>query len=179
MNYDYCSYLAKEQNSIIENILRLKNEITNERNRTKKEQKETEAENLRKQLSSKNPHLFYHVLAVKNNSSEDDLRSTWQKENIQRHLDNTLSDVLINNPSTDISLFLEFSFIIQFRFALEKPYISRDEQDYYIIDNPVRKDKVFGLPFVAPTSWKGGLRAALWQNGYKGDDAQINRIFGN
>lgn len=179
MSYDCCSHLAKKQNPIIENILNLEKEINNERNKQKKEQKETEVENLRKKLLSQNPHLFYHVLAVKNNSSEDALRSTWQKENLQQELDNSLCDSLINDPSIDISLLPNLSFIIQFRFTLEKPYISRDEQDLYIIDNPIRKDKVFGLPYVAPTSWKGSLRAAMWQNGYKGDNAQIDRIFGN
>jgi len=164
MNYDYCSHLAEEQDPVIKKILRLENEI--------------EAENLQKQLTSQNPHLFYHVLAVKNNSAEDALRSTWQKEDIKKDLETCQFDEMLS-PSIEMSLLPNLSFIIQFKFTLEKPYVSRDEQNFYIIDNPLRKDKVFGLPYVAPTSWKGSLRAALWQNGYKGDDAQINRIFGN
>ena len=178
MNYDYYSRLTVEHKPIIEKILRLEEEIMNERKRDAKENKETEVENLRNQLSSQNPHLFYHVLAVKHESSEDPFRSTWLKNNINMKLEKFQIDE-ISSPSIDISILPNLSFIVQFIFTLEKPYISRDEQDFYIIDNPIRKDKVFGLPYVASTSWKGSLRAALWQNGYKGYNVQVNRIFGN
>lgn len=67
------------------------------------------------------------------------------------------------------SLFEDFASLPRYCFALEirlelaRPYLSRDDDAFYIIDNPVRKDKVFKVPFVAPTSWKGGLRAvATW-----------------
>ncbi|HDQ71100.1 MAG TPA: hypothetical protein ENN19_03270 [Chloroflexi bacterium] len=53
------------------------------------------------------------------------------------------------------------SFALQFTFTLRKPYLSRDDTDWHILDNPVRKEKVFGLPMVAPTGWKGALRAAM------------------
>lgn len=56
-----------------------------------------------------------------------------------------------------------YSFALEFRFSLARPYLSRDDDAFYIIDNPVRKDKVFKVPFVAPTSWKGSLRAAATQ----------------
>jgi len=50
------------------------------------------------------------------------------------------------------------SFFLQFRFALATPYISRDDEEFYIIDNPVRKDKVFKVPMVSGSSWKGNMR---------------------
>jgi len=53
-----------------------------------------------------------------------------------------------------------YSFILELQFVLAKPYLSEDDDAFYIIDNPVRKDKVFKVPYVAPTSWKGSLRAA-------------------
>jgi CRISPR-associated protein Cmr2 len=55
------------------------------------------------------------------------------------------------------------SFGLELRFVLARPYLSQDDDAFYIIDNPVRKDKVFKIPFVAPTSWKGSLRAAATQ----------------
>jgi CRISPR-associated protein Cmr2 len=60
--------------------------------------------------------------------------------------------------STDPPLLPSHWFIIQFRFRLAKPYLSQDDDPVYIIDNPVRKDKVFKVPMVAPSSWKGKLR---------------------
>lgn len=70
------------------------------------------------------------------------------------------------------------SFYIQFEFTLLKPYISRDDNQFYIIDNPIVRDKVFRCPMVRPTSWKGALRHALWQLGYQKEDEQIQRLFG-
>jgi CRISPR-associated protein Cmr2 len=59
-----------------------------------------------------------------------------------------------------LTILPRYSFALQFTFALRKPYLSQDDVDWYIIDNPVRKEKVFGVPLVAPTGWKGALRAA-------------------
>ncbi|MDZ7261904.1 MAG: RAMP superfamily CRISPR-associated protein [candidate division KSB1 bacterium] len=53
-----------------------------------------------------------------------------------------------------------YSFGVELRFELSRPYLSQDDDALYIIDNPVHKDKVFKVPFIAPTSWKGSLRAA-------------------
>lgn len=86
---------------------------------------------------------------------------------------------IFETPSIDLALLPPYSFLIQFTFTLAQPYISRDEQDFYIIDNPVRKDKIFRLPYVASTSWKGSLRAAFWQMGYKGKDKRVRCLFGN
>ena len=66
------------------------------------------------------------------------------------------------NPSLpDLSIFPLGSWAIQISFTLRKPYISRDETDFYIIDNPVKKEWVFKVPYVAPSQWKGALRAAM------------------
>ncbi|NJD75759.1 MAG: CRISPR-associated protein [Candidatus Methanoperedens sp.] len=61
-------------------------------------------------------------------------------------------------PSNDFLVFLPYSWIIQFGFTLAKPYISRDDEPLYIIDNPVRKDKIFKIPTISSASWKGNLR---------------------
>jgi CRISPR-associated protein Cmr2 len=63
----------------------------------------------------------------------------------------------------DLTSLPAYSFALQFTFRLRKPYLSRDNTDWHILDNPVRKEKVFGLPMVAPTGWKGALRAAMTQ----------------
>ncbi len=49
---------------------------------------------------------------------------------------------------------------IQIKFKLKKPYLSKDDDDFYIIDNPIVKDKVFKFPMVRATTWKGALRFA-------------------
>ena len=53
------------------------------------------------------------------------------------------------------------SWAVQLTFTLRKPYISKDDTDFYILDNPVKKEHVFKVPYVAPSQWKGALRAAM------------------
>lgn len=71
------------------------------------------------------------------------------------------------------------SFALRIPFRLAKPYLSKDERDFYLLDAPLRKEKVFQTPMVASTSWKGALRAALWQQGHVETDAVTLRLFGN
>jgi len=99
----------------------------------------------------------------------------------------------------DVSPFPLFSFALRFSIILKKPCLSKDEQVFYPLDSPLRKDKVFQTPMIAATSWKGSLRAAMsrlivqWWG--KRDDAgredrksrkefvakriRVTRIFGN
>jgi len=71
------------------------------------------------------------------------------------------------------------SFMFRIPFKLQKPYISKDEKDFYLLDNPLRKEKIFQVPMVAATSWKGALRAALWQLGYKEENKIAVQLLGN
>ncbi len=65
------------------------------------------------------------------------------------------------NSSIEISALPKGSWVIEFPITLAKPFISKDDVSLYIIENPVRKDKVFGIPFISPMSWKGNLRWAI------------------
>jgi len=47
---------------------------------------------------------------------------------------------------------------VKIRFRLKRPYISKDDDLFYIIDNPICKERVFKIPFIRPTAWKGVLR---------------------
>lgn len=55
------------------------------------------------------------------------------------------------------------SWLLQFEFRLAKPWLSKDDDPFYMTDsvNPVRKDKVFKIPVMAASSWKGLLRWAV------------------
>ncbi len=45
-------------------------------------------------------------------------------------------------------------------FTLQTPWYSKDDRPFHVLDNPVRKDRVFGVPFMSASSWKGLLRWA-------------------
>jgi CRISPR-associated protein Cmr2 len=51
-----------------------------------------------------------------------------------------------------------YSVVIQFDFTLARPLLSRDDQFFYIIENSLRKEKVFKVPMIGAASWKGNLR---------------------
>ena len=85
---------------------------------------------------------------------------------------------------SDLEHLPSLSFILRVPFKLQKPYLSKDDHTFHLLDNPVRKDKVFQTPMVASTSWKGALRATFWQLGHQEDNKQeyndqIIRLFGN
>ena len=47
---------------------------------------------------------------------------------------------------------------IEVSFTLQTPWYSKDDRPFHVLDNPVRKDRVFGVPFMSAASWKGLLR---------------------
>jgi CRISPR-associated protein Cmr2 len=65
------------------------------------------------------------------------------------------------DSSIDITLLPKGSWILEFQTELEKPFLSKDDIPFYIIENPVKKDAVFGVPYTSATTWKGNLRWAM------------------
>lgn len=80
--------------------------------------------------------------------------------NYNDYIAERLSDLklLCANSSINFDSLPEGSWILEFPITLEKPFLSKDDIPLYIIDNPVRKDKVFGVPFTSAMAWKGNLR---------------------
>jgi CRISPR-associated protein Cmr2 len=74
----------------------------------------------------------------------------------------TLLDALGLLPpkEMDLGLLSRFAWYLRLDFKLETAYLSRDDRPFSIIENPVRKDRVFEVPVVAGTTWKGALKNA-------------------
>jgi CRISPR-associated protein Cmr2 len=123
--------------------------------------------------------LKYHYLAATKKKKEaEDIKEQWRKNKaVFIASDDILAE--IKKPEIDLTLLPGYSLIIQFVFELKTPYLSRGNQDFYMIDNPVLTDKVFRHPYIAASIWKGCLRSALWQLGNKEDTPEIRRLFGN
>jgi CRISPR-associated protein Cmr2 len=134
------------------------------------------------------PHLAYLWFWAKKEETEDEdekrcaseaanaIRDAWQNTLISKKIPDAfhfIPDLSIINHMPPLS------FIVRIPFRLQKPYISKDEKDFYLLDNPLRKEKIFQVPMVPATSWKGALRAALWQLGYKEEDDVTMRLLGN
>lgn len=131
------------------------------------------------------PHLSYHELHWRSKQEANDFRNEWALSGRPKQLPGIPSNAIwaaIEKPQISLNILPPCSVSIQFKFTLAKPYLSRDENLFYIIDNPVRKEKVFTRPYIAASSWKGSLRAALWQMDYNEDNEKNEkerRLFGN
>jgi CRISPR-associated protein Cmr2 len=51
-------------------------------------------------------------------------------------------------------------FALDISFTLKSPWYSKDDRPFHVLDNPVRKDRAFGVPYMSAASWKGLLRWA-------------------
>lgn len=132
----------------------------------------------------------YHFLVATGrkkdkNTGADALRSKWSKKRLAVNGKYPTPGLWqwFDSPEIDLSILPRWSFAISFKFKLARPYLSKDDNIFYVIDNPIRKDKVFKLPMVAPSSWKGNLRHSFWQlqaryDGKDYHDDRIKRMFG-
>jgi len=91
-----------------------------------------------------------------------------------------------NNIKDLIEKLPKYSFAVWIKFELLGPYFSRDDDEFYIIQNPILKETVFKVPMVRGSSWKGALAGAfkrlLNNDNYSTKKSQIIesylRIFG-
>ncbi len=86
----------------------------------------------------------------------------------------------------DLQNFPNGSVLIKISFTLKKPYLSKDEGEFHIInsrifENPIVRDKFTGLPMVKPSTWKGHLRFAAGKVEWDAANNTeiIKRIFGS
>lgn len=74
----------------------------------------------------------------------------------------------LRGPMVDVSVLPAFSAAVTLRFQLLAPLLTRDDDPFYLFDNPVRKDHIFGVPCLAAASLKG-LAADAFQRGFPDD----------
>ncbi len=93
----------------------------------------------------------------------------------------------ISKEFDEFEISLDYFLYIQIKFKLKKSDHSKDDDNFYIIDNPIVKDKVFKLPIVRPTTWKGALRFSAIkvfeeefdETNWKEKRSILVRLFGN
>lgn len=87
------------------------------------------------------------------------------KKEIQGNLKTDINIQDFYPTADDLKNLPQDSVLIKISFTLKKPYTSKDEGEFHIIDgkifeNPIFRDKLTGLPMVRPSTWKGHLRYA-------------------
>ena len=75
---------------------------------------------------------------------------------------------------------IPFSFIFYAEIKLQSPYFSKDDDEFYIIQNPCLKETNFKVPMIRGSAWKGAL-ASAFRELFKENKSNIEsflRIFG-
>ncbi len=192
---DRTARIISDAQALIEQIATQEQAGRQARDRQTRKQAEDASNNLRSQLLKQtDASSIYLYLNATQAAGDVGVRSAWQTEMLEekdaplRHLKGWEVDRLYEGyfatPAFNLAVLPACSLTLQFTFTLAQPYISKDDNAFYIIDNPIVRDRVFRLPLVRASSWKGNLRAALWQNGFRHDSEnhsndQIKRMFGD
>lgn len=130
----------------------------------------------------------YYLYEAKKNAKYSDVELAIQKKENKNKVKEDSDNKFINKfypQLQDVKSLPQNSTLIKISFTLKKPYTSKDEGefnvinnkifkkpytskdegkfnviDYKIFENPIVRDKFTGLPTVKPTTWKGHLRFA-------------------
>lgn len=129
-----------------------------------------------KQAAQIEPHLAYLWFEAHGSGLDNAIRDAWQEK-----LASSAIPAAFHFLPDDESIYQmpALSFLLRIPFRLHKPYLSKDDGDFYLLDNPVRKEKIFQVPMVAATAWKGAFRATLWQLNYREEHEVTVRLLGN
>lgn len=168
----------KKQNKSISQINKktLKNPVElkqESQNKDKiKDGKDMSCEIVREKIEFKNtipiPFLKWHY-SDKNKLDEFKKRIKPEKQYNISLKGNTNSNLNIENLSGIISEnklhdyiknLLPCSFILRAKIELKSPYFSSDDDDFYLIQNPCLKEKVFKVPMIRGSDWKGAIAKA-------------------
>lgn len=88
-----------------------------------------------------------------------DTRKCYEERALQLAEKLSLPDVLAFD-SCATPLLHAYWLAVEIKFKLLSPWYSKDDRPFHVLDNPVRKDRVFGVPYTSAASWKGLLRWA-------------------
>jgi len=123
-----------------------------------------------------------------NTKASDSLRNKWYEHVHQGGIKTPSTDLLsqIAEPTLQPEIWPLLpigAFYLHFTLTLSKPLITRDDETFYVIENPIAKDVVFRQPMVRSTSWKGLLRYAMrlqrkQDQAGQPDDKIVIRLFG-
>ncbi|AFZ28589.1 hypothetical protein Cylst_6369 (plasmid) [Cylindrospermum stagnale PCC 7417] len=176
MQYDYYVFRKEQLGNSFSELEQASAELKQAKDKSTRQQAERKIEQSAKKSVQIEPHLPYLWYEAQGSELKNSIRDAWQKD----LKPSIIPDAFHFTPDFSALNYLpSLSFMLRVPFKLRKPYLSKDDRIFHLLDNPVRKDKVFQTPMVASTSWKGALRATLWQMEHKKGDDKIIRLLGD
>lgn len=110
--------------------------------------------------------IYARIQLLANSQPDKDAKERHQKlfqQQYNHYIQGKLSQInelVESDLASAIDMLPSGTATLQFTIRLARPFISRDDTDYHICDNPVQKERVFRIPMMPATGWKGALRAA-------------------
>ena len=95
-----------------------------------------------------------HICKSKNKNFRKNNKIDFPEKNIAETESGILDKKELQNY---VDSLLPFSFALRTEFELTNNYYSADEEEFYLINNPILKDKVYKFPLVRGSSWKGNF----------------------
>jgi CRISPR-associated protein Cmr2 len=115
-------------------------------------------------------------LQEKRNAKDADVfRSNWAKDSHSAGSFNKWERLAIPTAANleKIVALIPNAWAIQFTFTLASPYLSKGIEAFDLLDNPIIRDKVYEVPIVPASSWKGAMHVTEEKH------ERIIRLFGN
>lgn len=163
MKREYAAYECQHFLAEIDKMININS------SRLKRKEKNRQLEEEARKIISKNENLtkkkippvavFFQLKNQK--GGEEKLREAWMKNGGQSHAYEVLEKLKLNEPRVNIKQLPKFSWLLSIEFTLLSPYTSQDDNPFYMLDNPLRREWVFKVPYISPSQWKGMLRASL------------------
>lgn len=196
---EYCAFRMVELGPKLDEIEQFQRKFESSKDRQIQREANAVARRL---MSSQEPHLACQAsLWFESRDSawsksrvgdawRDAFAAEWNRS-IQTQISSFVEPLGLGGFPSDLTGLPPMSFLLRLPFTLNKPYISRDDAVFHILDNPLKTEWVFKVPVVAASSWKGALRSAMMREAVAeldtgGDEAaflnrrlQLYRLFGN
>jgi len=200
MNHDFAAYVIQQFRSTEQTIQQRIQKETKGLSRAKDEERQRdivadEVWNFAQRVTAGDLRSAETVLCIiqmahkGQREYEQGVRKAWMKKMNKR---NNATQSLV--ASVQMSLFTEvssvqrrlntvlptlprYSWYISLPVRLAEPFTGKDDSEMHVLENPICRERVFGVPTVRSSTWKGNLR---WMAVMAGLDQEVReRLFGN
>ena len=191
MNHDFAAYVVQQFHSIDQTIRRRFQQETQGLSKTR-------ADEAKKRIIAEEVTRFVQAITGGDLRMMDTILSLLQmrhadyKEGIRQAWMGGATNSMA--PSVRMNLFAEvstverrlntvlptlphYSWYISLPVRLAESFTSKDDSEMHVLENPICRERVFGVPMVRPSTWKGNL---CWMAVMVGLDQEVReRLFGN
>lgn len=191
MSHDFAAYVTQQFQPIAQIIQERILIETRELSRTRAELKEKsiiaeEASSFVNQITAGDMRLMDQILSMlqmQYPNYKGGIRQAWQDNATKSIISSSQMDIFSDFSTVEkrlnnvLPILPHFSWYISLPVRLVKPFTSKDDREMHVLDNPICREWILGMPMIRPSTWKGNLR---WMANIASLDPVVcERLFGN